>query len=311
MSVELFERRLAEVLGDHAPTALQALRQDRRVAVWANPLRGAGRTVVEELAAVGLQGAGVPWLEQATTVGPGDRKTLTRSQAVESGRLYVQSLSSMLAPRLLAPQPGQHVLDLCAAPGGKTLHLAAHMGLHGALAAVEAVRTRFFKLKQNLERGGAGEFVRLYFADGRDVGRKTPGRFDLVLLDAPCSSEARIDLREPDPLGFWSERKIAESARKQNALLRSAFDALRPGGRVLYCTCTFAPEENECVVSHLLRRVKGKVEVAPMSLPIANQTPGLAEWRGKALGESMRLTTRVLPTESMSGFYLALLEKVG
>lgn len=311
MSVELFERRLAEALGDHAPGALDALRRDRHVAVWANPLSSGGRSAVEELASAGLQAASVPWLGEAATVPPEGRPILTRSEAVQSGRLYVQSLSSMLAPLVLAPTAGQQVLDLCAAPGGKTLHLAARMALQGALAAVEAVRPRFFKLQQTLERGGAGEFVRLYLADGRDVGRKTPGRFELVLLDAPCSSEARIDLREPEPLGFWSERKIAESARKQNALLRSAFDALAPGGRVLYCTCTFAPEENECVVAHLLRRLKGGAEIVPITLPIPNQSPGLTAWRGKALGESLRHTIRVLPTDTMSGFYLALLEKAG
>ncbi|QDU89941.1 Ribosomal RNA small subunit methyltransferase F [Pirellulimonas nuda] len=310
MQQTLFLRRLEEVLGPLAAAAIACMGADRRVGLWGNPLRGEPE---ESLASISQQVPGVertPWHAQAATAPPESRTAITHSPLVDCGAVYVQSLSSMLAPLALGVQPGEEVLDLCAAPGGKTLHLAAALRGEGYLAAVEAVRGRFFKLKDNLARCGAEGLVRLFQADGRDVGRKTPGRFDAVLLDAPCSSETRVDLRQSDALGYWSEKKIAESARKQKALLRSAIDATRPGGRVLYCTCTFAPEENELVVAHVLRRLKGKVGLEPIALPIANQAPGLTHWRGKELPAELAHTARVLPTDKMTGFFLALLRVI-
>lgn len=180
---------------------LASFGEPRRPGVWANALRGA-ETPGPLLAELGVESAPCEWLTSAATIAPGDKADVTTSSAVVDGRFYVQNLSSMLAPAALDPQPGEKVLDLAAAPGGKTLHLAARMRLKGELAAVEPVRDRFFRLKSNLERCGAGDFVRTFTHDGRDVGRKTPERFDAVLLDAPCSSEARFDPGDPSTFAY-------------------------------------------------------------------------------------------------------------
>ena len=261
-----------------------------------------------ELAALGLTPAPVAWLPEAFALPADDKRTLTASAAVGAGRVYVQGLSSMLAAPALAPEPGEEVLDLAAAPGGKTLHLAALMGGAGRLAAVESVRGRFFTLKENLVRYGA-EFVETYNSDGRAVGRKTRERFDRVLLDAPCSSEARFDCRAPESWQYWGPRKIAECARKQKALLRSALEAVRVEGRVLYCTCSLAPEENELVVAHTLRRLQGAAELVPLAIPVANVHTGLARWNDKTLPGELAHCVRVLPTADMDALFLTLLEK--
>lgn len=301
-------RRVESIYGAAADGVLRTFGVDRRAGVWANPLRGAADPVAE-LTTCGVVGEPCEWLAQAATIDFGDKPAVTNSPASESGRLYVQNLSSMLAPLVLDPQPGEAVLDLAAAPGGKTLHLAARMRGEGELAAVEPVRDRFFKLRANLDRCGAGQFVRTFTHDGRHVGRKTPGRFDAVLLDAPCSSEARFDARDPASFEYWGPRKLAESARKQKALLRSALDATRSGGRVLYCTCSLAPEENELVVSHTLRRLGQKVELVPLELPEGVSAPGLTEWAGKKLPHELSLTRRILPDDVFSGFFLAMIRK--
>jgi 16S rRNA (cytosine1407-C5)-methyltransferase len=149
----------------------------------------------------------------------------------------------------------------------------------------------------------------LYQTDGRGVGRKAPEQFDAVMLDAPCTSEARFDCRDPSSWQYWGQRKIAESARKQKALLRSAIEAVRVGGRVLYCTCSFAPEENELVLAHTLRRLESKVALMPIEPPIANVQPGLCEWNGKTLPADLVRARRVLPDGVMTGFFMALVEK--
>lgn len=305
-----FVERVREIHADAADGVLSRFGVDRRPGVWANPLRSDPADPQTLLKQIGVAGLACDWLAEAATIDPADKSAVTGSAAVESGQLYVQNLSSMLAPLVLDPQPGETILDLAAAPGGKTLHLAARMRLEGELAAVEPVRDRFFKLKQNLERCGAGGFVRTFTHDGRDIGRKTPGRFDAVLLDAPCSSEARFDPRTPDSFAYWGPRKLAESARKQKALLRSALDATKPGGRVLYSTCSLSPEENELVVAHTLRRLGDAVCLEPIDLPITNLRAGLTAWRGKRLSEELAKTVRVLPNEELAGFYLAFLRKV-
>ena len=136
----------------------------------------------------------------------------------------------MIAAVALDPQPGETILDLAAAPGGKTLHIAAMMGGQGRITAVEPVRERFFKLKANCERGGAADIVQLVLKDGATIGRTSANTFDRVLLDAPCSSAACLRPDQPQTWKYWSEKKIQDCARKQKSLLRSAIDATRPGG---------------------------------------------------------------------------------
>lgn len=240
-------------------------------------------------------------------VAAADREALVRHPLVAEGALYVQNLASQWAVAGLDPQPGESVLDLAAAPGSKTSQIGAAMRNEGYLAAVEPVRSRFFRLKANLERCGVSN-IRLFMADGRAVGRKVPERFDRILLDAPCSSEARIVLPEPESWQHWRPRKVGEAAYKQKALIESAWAALRPGGRLLYSTCSFAPEENEAVVAHLLAQAP-EARLLPFTTlpPVAR--PGLLAWGESRWPESMALTARLVPDGIYSGFYLALLEK--
>jgi 16S rRNA (cytosine1407-C5)-methyltransferase len=178
----------------------------------------------------------------------------------------------------------------------------------GQISAVEVVRGRYYKLCDNLRTAGAS-IVRTYLKDGRSVGNKTPERFDRVLIDAPCSSEARFRCDQPETWGYWSLRKIREQARKQRGLLKSGVRALKRGGLLAYCTCSFAPEENEVVIDRQLRR-DDSMEVVPLDgLPIDNVQPGLTQWEEKPLSTDLNKAIRVLPTESMDGFFICLLRK--
>ncbi len=250
------------------------------------------------------------------------RQWLTHHPAFASGALYLQSLSSQWAVWTLDPQPGEAVLDLAAAPGGKTTLIAAAMGNQGYLAAVEAVKPRFFKLRETLARCRV-RCARTFLADGRRIGAKTPARFDRVLLDAPCSSEARIRAADPTSWQHWSERKVFEAAHKQRGLLRSAFAALRPGGVLVYATCSYAPEENEAVLAHLLAEAPDAVLEPPAYSPPsavaglswaaltdwlpARKRPALCAERASQLAH----TRRVLPQGAWSGFFLARIRKAG
>lgn len=277
---------------------------EKPVSFWINPLRASGDPLAE---LAPLDPAPVPWLEGAFTVAPEQRDALTRSSAFAEGRVYVQGLASLLAPLALDPQPGEEVLDLAAAPGGKTVRMAVMMEDRGRIGAVEPIKARFFKLRANLERCGV-TIARTYRTDGRAVGRKTPERFARVLLDAPCSSEARFTLRDPESFAHWSPRKVRECARKQHGLIESAYEALEPGGALLYCTCSLSPEENELVVARLLER-HADLDADELHLPIPNVAPGLTEWDGEPLDPRLSRAARVLPTETMDAFFLCCLTK--
>lgn len=231
---------------------------------------------------------------------------ISQHASAESGQIYIQNPASYFAVSILAPKQDEEILDLAAAPGGKTLAIAARMNNTGRLAAVEPIRGRFFRMQANLQRCGVTN-VDFYQRDGRSVGRAVPERFDRVLLDAPCSSESRMNWQDASTYQHWSPRKVKETQRKQKSLIRSAYAALKPGGTLLYCTCSFAPEENELVVASLLK--KTDAQIMPIADYPANSMPGLTQWLGKVLNENLALTLRVLPTGPWDGFYVAKIFK--
>ncbi len=240
---------------------------------------------------------------------PAENKAMLLSHPfAKNGLIYIQNPSSLLAALLLAPMSGETVLDLAAAPGGKTLILSELMENTGQISAVEAVRPRFFKLRHILELYSAKN-VKTYLQDGKTVGFKCQGRFDRTLLDAPCSSEARFSIQEPTSWAHWSEKKIQELARKQRQLLFSAIQATKPNGTIVYCTCSFAPEENELVVNHVLKKFSKEIRLLPMRLPITNIQQGLTQWNGKEMSPELAKTVRILPNSIYNAMYLAIFIK--
>lgn len=237
-----------------------------------------------------------------------NRATLLSHPFVKNGLIYIQNPSSLLAALLLAPMPGETVLDLAAAPGGKTLILAELMENSGQISAVEAVKPRFFKLRHILALYNAKN-VKTYLQDGKTVGFKCQGRFDRTLLDAPCSSEARFSIQDPTSWSHWNEKKIQELARKQKQLLLSAIQATKPGGTIVYCTCSFAPEENELVVNHVLQKLPKEIRLLPARLPITNLQQGLTQWNGKEMSAELTKTVRILPNSIYNAMYLAVFIK--
>ena len=305
-----FVSRLHRLLGgDGAGRVLAALAAPRRTAFRVNPLcctdPGAA---LAELAAAGVEPVPVEWLPGAFHVAPDQRGALTRSGPVTRGELYVQNPASMLPPLVLAPGPGDEVLDLAAAPGSKTLQLAAMVAAPSQVAAVEAVRGRFFRLRANLARHGAGA-VRTYLKDGGRVWRQVGERFDAVLLDAPCSAEGQFHLSVPASFAYWSGRKVREMAHKQRRLLASAVHCARPGGVIVYATCTLAPEENEAVVDAVLRRFPGALEVEPVPLGVPGGLPGRTAWEDAAYDPRLVQALRILPDGLMEGFFICRLRK--
>ena len=299
----LFADRIVEIYGERdAEQIFHALASsDASVCYWLNPLRNEGLDLTLPGRPV-LAGLALKWCRE--------RELITQSDAATQGQVYIQSASSFYAVEMLQLAQDMEVLDLSAAPGGKTIAMAARMNNTGRIAAVEPIARRFHRLRANVERCGATN-VEFYHKDGRGVGRAVPERFERVLLDAPCSSEARMRWDNPSSYGHWRLRKLKETQRKQKALIMSAYQALKPGGAMVYCTCSFAPEENELIVGHLLHRTDAEVDPLVVAGNRVLFRPGLTSWRRKRLPADLAGTLRIFPDAPWDGFYIARLKKPG
>jgi 16S rRNA (cytosine1407-C5)-methyltransferase len=305
MLPDAFVDRLRRIWpAEHLEEGLASFSARKDPHVRTNPLRGG---TLADLNDAGLHPEPVDWLDEGGRVPWAERDALVRSAPVTDGRAWIQNPSSWLPVVALDPRPGEEILDLAAAPGGKTTHVAARMGNQGRLAAVEPIRDRFFRLQANVKRSGVTCAV-LYMKDGRGVGRVVPARFDRVLLDAPCSSEARIEADDAGSWAHWSPRKIRECARKQAGLIESAYLALKPGGTLVYSTCSFAPEEDEAVVDGLLRDHPEAV-VLSTEVPAATTQAGITAWEGVDFDPAVSRCVRVLPDGVFDGFFLARIGK--
>lgn len=305
-----FLERLRRIVPDpHFQEVFESFGREKPTSFRVNTLKAGSDSVREELSSQGFALRALEFFPDAFWVDAAQRRRLTESAAATEGRIYIQGLSSMLAPLVLSPQPGEEVLDLAAAPGGKTLQMAALMRNEGRIAAVEAIRSRLYRLETNLRLHGA-TIVKTYLADGRSIGRKTPQRFDRVLLDAPCSGEARFDIQDPTTWEHWGIRKIKEQARKQYGLIRSALACLKPGGTLLYCTCSLAPEENERVIHGLISELDDEMAILPVNLPLPAVQPGMTEWAGERYHPDVGRSLRILPAPLWDGFFLCLIQRV-
>lgn len=224
------------------------------------------------------------------------------SQTLEHwlGLVYVQQAVTGLAAYALTPEPGDRILDMCAAPGGKTLHLADLTGDGARLVAADRNEKRLRALLGNLYRlGHAGVLV--VAADGR----RFPGgaRFDRVLVDAPCSAEGNLRRYGGEP-PEQSASFLAYATRLQEALLRRAVGLTSAGGTVLYVTCTFNPDENEAVVDRVLRELPLALEPIDLGPEAGDETPhapGLTAFEGRRFHPDLALAWRLYPYHLDSG----------
>ncbi len=304
-----FVNRITTLYGaEQAAVVLAALSQGRRSTFRPNTLKASYATVKDELTAAGFELEEVPWLEGFILKNRGLRE-LEEQPLYQSGSLYVQGLSSMIPPRILDPQSNDAVLDVAAAPGSKTTQLAAMMQNGGTILANDTSTVRMYKLQANLVKLGVTN-VKTQRGLGEIIWRRFPEVFDRVLVDVPCSMEGRFNLQKPKTLATWSVKKIKELANRQRSLLRSAISATKPGGVIVYSTCTLAPEENEAVIDWILKKEAGAVVVEEPAIPDELVTTPVLAWENKTYLPEVRMTKRILPSEHYEGFFIAKLRKI-
>ena len=273
-----------------------------------NSLRANPALLRERLEHQGFRLEKVSWFPETFILRDGRLRELQETETYQTGQIYVQGLSSMIPAIVLDPLPGENILDLTAAPGSKTTQMACLMKGEGRILANDNNKVRFFKLKANLDLQGARN-VELSMRPGELFGRDFPESFDRILLDAPCSAEGRFNVREPASYKYWKLAKIKEMARKQKNLIISAVRALKPGGVLVYSTCTFAPEENETVLHWLTGKFGEAIQIEKIQLPFSNQAGGMSQWENETFHPAIRAAVRILPTLTMDAFFLAKIRK--
>ncbi len=242
MLPEGFLKRMEKQLGDEFPAYLQSLERPRAVALRFNPLKG-------DVPALPFVGAPVPWEPNGYYYDINARPGLHPYH--EAGVYYLQEASAMSAVALLDPQPGEMICDLCAAPGGKSTQIAGRLNGEGFLLCNEISPKRAKILSRNIERMGIANALVTNEHPAR-LAEKYAGYFDRVLIDAPCSGEGMFR-KEEAAITDWSEETVTMCAARQQEILHSGAALVKPGGRLVYSTCTFAPEENElCMEKFLL-----------------------------------------------------------
>ena len=223
-----------------------------------------------------------------------------------AGLYYLQEPSAMTPASRLSVTPGERVLDLCAAPGGKATALGAKLQGEGLLVANDINNARAKALLRNLELFGiSNAFVTN--EPPHILAEHYPEYFDKIMVDAPCSGEGMFR-KNPAVVEAWQEKGPEYFSRLQRDIILYAADMLRPGGRMLYSTCTFSPLENESVITHLLRE-RPEMEVIPME-DYEGFAEGLTAFGGEPFHESCRLCRRIFPHRMAGeGHFLALLYK--
>ena len=293
----LKEQLLAQYGEDVTARIVEGYAQRRLTTLRVNRLKAEPNAVRGALAAAGIATQDVPWSGDALVLPEADERAVTALPLYARGEIYMQNLSSMLPPLLLGAQPGENVLDMAAAPGGKTTQIAALTGNGAMITACERNAARCERLRFNLQRQGA-QRVTVMNIDARQLDDLFA--FDRILLDAPCSGSGTVQLCESSRARFDRET-LARVGKTQEALLRKALRLLRPGHEMVYSTCSILAQENEALLRRVLPGAQGEiVPIDPAAFPGVPLLPTV-----------LTGTLCVMPDARYEGFFAARIRKKG
>lgn len=276
---------------------LEGYLQERVVSLRVNTLKSTIEKVCEELIQNNIEFERVTWNNTALVIKNASEEELRKLAIYEKGEIYLQSLSSMLPPVVMMPQEGIDILDMTAAPGGKTTQIAAITNNKAHITACEMNSIRLDRMKFNLDKQGASSVVVLK-EDSRRLSDYFA--FDQILLDAPCSGSGTIRVDSPQTYKNISEKLVQKCTTSQLTLLKKALKILKPGHEMIYSTCSILAKENEEVLEKALKGMNAKIVPIDMAgmedVPLLpTKTPG---------------TLCVCPNRYYDGFFVAKVRKV-
>lgn len=228
----------------------------------------------------------------------------------KDGNYYILNYSSLIPPLVLDAQASDYVLDMCAAPGGKTFMIARETDNQAQLYINEVDKRRFNNLNSLLAQLDVS-VTQAFNTPAQGLMYVTPQKFTKILIDAPCSAEGLINLANTDSLKYWSQKKVKQLRNLQKKIVNCAYELLAEDGELVYSTCTYSPEENEEVIAYLLNKHKDlRVMAIDTKLIKENFIPALISWNNTLFTEDITKCIRILPTDLFEGFFVAKLKKL-
>ena len=282
---------LIEQYGEEISAKIEnGYKAQRPVTLRGNNLKNSLEKVKEKLAEARIEYETVSWYENALIIKNAREEEIRKLEMYENGEIYLQSLSSMLPPIILEPKAGENILDMTAAPGGKTTEIAALTENKVYITACEKNKIRAERLKFNLQKQGV-KLANVMVEDARKLSDYFS--FDKILLDAPCSGSGTENIFDKN----FSQELVERSVKFQEELLKKALKILKPGGEMVYSTCSILKQENEKVLERVLS--KGNAQIESITVQDIEVLPS------KIAG-----TITVCPTENYEGFFVAKIKKL-
>ena len=282
---------LIEQYGEEISAKIEnGYKAQRPVTLRVNNLKTSLEKAKEKLDEAQIEYETISWYEKALIIKNVREEEIRKLEIYENGEIYLQSLSSMLPPIILEPKAGENILDMTAAPGGKTTEIAALTENKAYITACEKNKIRAERLKFNLQKQGV-KSANIMVEDARKLSDYFS--FDKILLDAPCSGSGTENIFDKN----FSKELVERSVKFQEELLSKALKILKPGGEMVYSTCSILKQENEKVLERALS--KGNAQIEPMTVQDIEVLPSkIAE------------TITVCPTENYEGFFVAKIKKL-
>ena len=299
-----FIKRSEELLGSNAVEYFKVLKEPLTDSFRINTLKTTIKALIKRLKDKGWVLHKVPWCSEGYWVNYRP-KAIGNTLEHFLGYYYSQEPASMIPPLLMELKSGLKVLDMAASPGSKTGQIAGLMSDEGLIIANDLLINRVSILKANLQRLG----VRSAVITRRSAVsfKRLPEFFDRVLLDAPCSGEGIIR-KNPYVAVQWNHKNFLKFSRVQKELIMSAYKTLKPGGILVYSTCSLAPEEDEEVINHLLEHTNAKL--MPARLKGLKSREGVTEWHGLKMNSAIKDCARIYPQDNNTiGFFAAKVMK--
>ncbi len=269
----------------------------RKVTFRVNTLKSSIEKVEDILKKEKIEYEKVPWSKEAFIVNNVEEIDIQKLNLYENGEIYLQSLSSMLPPIVLSPKENNDILDMTAAPGGKTTQMAAISNNKAHITACEMNNVRIEKLKYNVEKQGAS-CVYIMQKDSRNIDDFFS--FDQILLDAPCSGSGTLNSEDNNIFKYFTTKLIEKTTKSQITLLKKALKILKPGSEMVYSTCSILEKENEEIVKKAI--AGANAEIVPIDFKGIEDLP--------LLPTSLNGTLCVCPNELYEGFFIAKIKKI-
>ncbi len=276
---------------------IEGYQTKRKTTLRINTIKSNIEEIKNELEKEKIEYETIKWSKEALIIKNADEKTIQEMEIYKNGKIYLQSLSSMLPPIILEPKEGTDILDMAAAPGGKTTQIAALTNNKAHITACEKNKIRAERLKYNVDKQGA-TCVFIMPKDSRFIDDFFS--FDQILLDAPCSGSGTLDYNDANVEKYFTEQLIERSSKTQKTLLSKAIKLLKPGHEMVYSTCSILDCENEDVVSSVIKN--GNIEIVPINFEGMEELP--------ILPTKISGTLCVKPTELYEGFFVAKIKRL-